>query len=433
MPPSTVQVNVDTSEASLAKVSLSIPPEEFEQEYKGALRKVSRNVTMKGFRPGKVPPALIEKRMGEQVQKDVMEEFVRRAYKQALDENDLSPLSHPRVPNEAMTRGEDGGFSLDFEISLKPKFELPEYKNQVIESELEPVLPEQVEATIEQLRRERATPEPVGDEGLGEQGMAVCDVAFLYEGEPVLERTGLRLGIHTPPPGVDPQAFEEALSGCRDEEVRECPVTLPEYIETEEARGKEGICRITVNEAYDLVPPSDEELWALLEVSDAEALETRIKEKLEEAAEKRERDRIEAALLDRLIEETDLALPAPMLEEQTEIRLRNLAEEMVRQGVPPETIKDQLEEQRETAREDAEKGMRALLIVEALGEKEGLLVTEDEINAELENIASRNETSVEEVRKYYVENGLIQQMSIELLERKVRRFLYDQAEIKEPS
>ena len=156
-------------------------------------------------------------------------------------------------------------------------------------------------------------------------------------------------------------------------------------------------------------------------------------QRLEEAAAQRERSRVEGALIDRLISETDLSLPEPMLEEQTQHRLNSLSSEMMRQGIPQEAIEQQLEEQRATAREEAEKGMRALLIVEALGDAEGLLVSNEELEEELVNIAARNDTSVDEVREYYVKNGLTQQMAIEILEKKVRSFLYEHAEIKDPS
>jgi len=428
-----VQLSVDTSEASLAKVSFTVPSDEFEKEYRGALLNAGRNVTLKGFRPGKVPLQVIEKRFGEQVLKDVMEHFVREAYQKAVEDKELKPLSHPRITNEEMARADDGSFGLDFEVSLKPAVTLPDYKGLIVESELEPVMAEQIEATLEQLRRERATPEPVGDAGLKEEGMAVCDVALMHGESAVLEREGLRLNAKMPLPGTDPEKFEEALLGAMDGDERECPVTLPESIEDEEARGQEGVCRISVREAFDMVPPEDEDLFTLLEVEDLDGLRAKVQERLEEAAVQRERERVEGALIDRMITETDLALPEPMLEDQIQHRLSSLANEMTRQGVPEEAIEQQLEEQKETAREEAEKGMRALLIVEALGDAEGLLVSNEELEEELVNIAARNNTSVEEVREYYVKNGLTQQMAIEILEKKVRSFLYEHAEIKDPS
>ena len=106
---------------------------------------------------------------------------------------------------------------------------------------------------------------------------------------------------------------------------------------------------------------------------------------------------------------------------------------MSEKGAPEEEIETQVEESRAAAREEAGKGLCALLIVETIGERENLLVTQEEMQAELESIAERNQTDVAEVQKYYSENNLGQQMAIELLERKVRRFLREHATVKVPS
>jgi trigger factor len=176
-----------------------------------------------------------------------------------------------------------------------------------------------------------------------------------------------------------------------------------------------------------MIPPTDEEVRTLVGVESEEELLGKVKEQLEEDAQKRETSRIESELLDRVLTETPFELPDAILEQQTHARLAQLHERMQAQGVPDEQIHEQTEEQRETAREEAEKGMRALLVVEALGKQEGLLVTDEELQAELVSIAERNNAEVDEVRKYYAENNLGQQMAIEILERKVRTFLRENA------
>ena len=134
-----------------------------------------------------------------------------------------------------------------------------------------------------------------------------------------------------------------------------------------------------------------------------------------------------------MIAGTEFELPEPLLEEQTDLRLRQLSSQMEQSGVEADKIEAEVEQQRPAAREEAEKGLRALLVVEAIGEKESLLVTNDEIEAELASIAERNDAPVEEVREYYMKNNLGQQMAVEVLERKVRTFLRESAKIEEPS
>lgn len=422
-----MELNVEKVGQAVAKVSFSVPAEEFAQEVTRGLRQAGRSVQLKGFRPGKVPAHVIEKRHGDQIRQEVRETFLRRAYQRAIEEEDLEPMAHPRIDRDDLALDESGALTAEFEIALRPTFELPDYRGYRFENRLQPVTDDDVTQAIQEVKRGRARPEPVGEDGLAEDGMILADVAFLHGEDVVFERESLRLSASTPPPGVEPEAFKNALLGANVDSVVELDVTLPVFLDNEEARGKPGKCRITVKQAFDMILPSDEEVRALIGAETEEELLTKVREQLEESAQKQETSRIESELLDRVLAETSFELPASILEQQTNARLAQLHERMRAQGVADEQIHEQREEQRETAREEAEKGMRALLVVEALGKKEGLLVTDGELQAELLSIAERNNAEVEEVRRYYAENNLGQQMAIEILERKVRTFLRESA------
>ena len=157
-----MEVTVENTGPSLAKVCFSVPAEEFEQEVEAGLREVGRKVRLKGFRPGKVPSKVVAKQYGEQIRREVAESFLRKAYSQAVEQEDLKPMSHPNVSPDDLQPAEDGSFTLELEVSLKPTIELPEYKGMGVESELEPVLEEQVEQVIADLRRQDSVPEPAG-------------------------------------------------------------------------------------------------------------------------------------------------------------------------------------------------------------------------------------------------------------------------------
>ncbi len=430
---SALQVEVEKVGSSLAKVKLSVPADEFEREISRGLKQVGSQVRMKGFRPGKVPLSVLKKHHGAQVLQQVRENFLRDAYTQAVKDESLKPLSHPKVDLESLTDEAGQGFDVDFEIALRPEIVLPEYKGLTIESELEPVMADGIQATIDDLRRQQSRPEPAGDAGLDEEGIVLCDVSFHHEEDSLMERENLRLSAKTPPPGVDAEAFEKAMLGAKDGDTIEVEALLPDTLEKESARGQQGTCRILVREAYRMLPPTEEELFAVAQVDSQEALQKLVKERMEEAHEERERVRVETALIDRLIADTDLELPEPIIEEQTQGRLQQLHKQLEEQGLEHDAIHAAMDEQRPTAREEAIKGLRALLIVETVGEKEGLLVTNEELEAELASIAERNNASVDEVRQYYSQQGLGQQMAIEILERKVRKFLHENADIRTPS
>ena len=433
--PTDLQLEVDTSTATIAKVAITVPADEFQKEVQSGLRHVSQHMNMKGFRPGKVPIAVLEKKFGDGVRRDVKEGFVQRGYGQAVEEHKLKPMAHPRLNPAEMDLAEDGSFVVEFEVPLRPEFDLPNYRGLSITSELEPVMDEQLDTTIDEIREQQSTPEAAGDDGIDEKGFVIANLAFMVGEDKVFDREGMRLNAMSVPPGVEAEAFAEGLKGAKEGDQLTFPMTVPDFVEDEDARGKEGTCALDVQQAMNLVPPTDEALFEMLgdEVNDMDQLRAFVSARLTEAAEERENNRQEAKLLEQVLEQCTFDLPQAMLDQQTEARLAQLAQEMASSGQSEEDVEKAKEEQRASAEAEAAKGLRALLVVETIGEKEELLVSNPDLEAELGAIAARNQTSIEEVKQYYEQNNLGQQLAIEILEKKVRRFLRENADIQTPA
>jgi trigger factor len=428
-----VQVTVEKTGPCQARVRFTVPGSEFHGAVARAVSQAGRTMNLKGFRPGHIPPQIVEKQFGKQIRADAMQHFVQQAVDQAIKENSLKVVGFQRVNLEQITVLEGADFTQQVEISLRPEITLGTYKGIALESELEPVTAREVEDAIANLKLQRSQPEPAGEEGLPADGMALAKVEWLSGSETVLSRDGIRLSPRTPPPGVEAAAFEKALTGAKDGETRECALTFPPEFDREDLRGKPGLCRVSVTQAYRMIPPTDQEIRELVGAADEAGLKTIVREKIGEAKLEREQQRLEGLLVDKLLEKHEFELPQMMVDEQTQARLNQLAQQMAQQNVPQDKIQAQLESQKDNAREAARKGCRALFLMQAVAEAEKLLVTQDDMKAEVQTIAARNNAKPEEVVEYYQKNGLLDQMAIELLERKVRRFLRENAVVKEPS
>lgn len=425
-----VQVTVERTQPCQARVSFTVPSAEFESEFKKALREFGQNVRMKGFRPGKVPPDVVKKLQGPQLRHEVAVRFVQKAYEQAVTENKLRPFQHPQLDiGEVLL---DVDFSRQFELNLRPEFELGQYKELEIESSLPPILDEEVEAAIEQARKNQAHPEPAGDEGLPADGMALAKVELLHQDAVVWSRDGLRLSPQAQIPGVDPKALETALVGKRDGEVAECPIHFPADFELEAARDQEGLCRITVTQAYRIILPSREELTKMIGAADDAELLKRAHEGLEKANVELENQRVEKELIERVIAAHQMELPPGMVEDQTKARLAQVRSELEQRGVSGDALEAEIEKQKAAAGEAAITGAKAYFLIERIAEAEKIQVSEAEMVAELRSIAQRNRTSFEEVRDFYQEKNLLQQLAMEILERKVRAFLRTSAKLIAP-
>jgi trigger factor len=282
------------------------------------------------------------------------------------------------------------------------------------------------------LKLQQAHPEPAGDDGLPVDGLALAKIEWVAGEEVVLARDGLRISPEAPTPGCEPTDFKKARLGATDGDTKEVPMTFPADFEKEALRGKSGVTRLTVTQAYKMVPPTDEDVRKLFGAVDDADLRVKVREKIEEAKIENEQARIERKLLEKLIADHAFELPAAMIDQQVEARLADVARELEAAGTPKDRIPEQMETQREAARKASEQGLRALFLVQTIAEKENLLVSREDMRAELESIAARNNATLEEVSEYYKKQNLFDQMAVEILERKVRRFLRESAQITEP-
>ena len=424
-----VEVTVEKTDPCTARIAFTVSPEEFDGEVARLLKQVGQQTRMKGYRPGKVPVAILERTHGKEVRHEARNRFLQKAYEQAVKDNELRPFTHPRIDlgEGELLAGQE--FKHEFEVSLRPDFELGEYKGLAVDDELTPVSDEEVEAAIDQAAKNQAHPEPAGEEGLPEDGMALCKIELVQDGEVVFERDGMRLGPKAQVPGVDPEAFEKALIGTVDGDVRELDLKFPDDFEVAAAAGKDGTCRITVTQAFKVITPTREELMELMGVEDDAEMKTKARESLEQANTDHEHRRQETALLDQLLEQRDMDLPTSMVEDQVAGRINALRNELEGQTLPEEKITEEVSVQEPQFRAEAVKGAKAYFLIEVIAEKEGLQVTQPELQAELKLIAQRNRSPLEEVQKYYQEENLIPQLALEIVERKVRMFLRENAKI----
>lgn len=427
-----MQVSVEKTGPCEAKISFTVPRDVFDREYQAALKASARGVKMKGFRPGKVPAKILEKEFGPQVQQKAVEHFLNQAYQKAVEENELKPVGHERIPLEQIDLEAGKDLEHSFEVSLAPTFEIAEYKGLEVTNEVEPVLDSEVEEAIADLKLQRSTPEAAGEEGIPEDGLALCKVIWTHDGEVVLDRDGVRLAPLAAPPGVDPEAFKEALLGAQNEQTFELAMTIPEDYTDEELRGKEATCTITVTEAYRMSPPEAEELWKLLEAESEEEFLGKARQHLEEVKQAQENGRQETALLEALIAKHDFDVPARMLEQQLEGRTNQLRQQLIQGGTPEAELEDKVAEQADQLQADTEKAVRALFLINVIAEQEAIAVENEDMVQEVQAIAQRHQAKVDDVVEYYKKNNLIQQMQLELLERKIRVFLRENAKIVEP-
>jgi trigger factor len=426
-----VQVTVEKLGSCQAKITFVVPSQDYHGAVQAQLKERAASANLKGFRPGKVPVQVIEKQFGPQVRSETIEKFVQQAFHEAVQQHSLKVVGFQKVNLDELVNLPHGtDLSTGFEVSLRPEITLGNYIGLTITNELTPVTEQEIEQAIQNVKVQNSHPEAAGDEGLPENGIALAKIEWLVNGETVLNADGHRVTPAQPTPGVDEAAWKAAIVGAKNGDVREVAMTVPDTFNKEEHRGKAGLTRVTVKEAYKLVPPSDEDIHKMANVDSDAALKDFVKQQLTQQKELQEMNRAETALLQILIESHAFDLPQMMVQEQARSRLMQMEQQLRQQQAPEEVVRQQVEANRDASLKAAEHGLRALFLVQAVGEKEQLLVTKEDMEAELRSIAARNNAKLEEVGKWYQENNGFDQLAIEILERKVRKFLGEKATVK---
>ncbi|MDF1798634.1 MAG: trigger factor [Planctomycetota bacterium] len=426
-----MEATFETIDTCEVVVTVSVPADEFNAELNSNFARLAQNVKMKGFRPGKVPKSVIEKHHGEQLRSETQQHFVNQGLQQAVSEGELRPVGQPRLAQDDLEVAEGGGFTCKVGLSLRPTYELGEYKGLTIEAPKVEVTDDEVDEAITGLREGQARPEPAGDGGCAEDGMALGKIELLSGENVLMAREGMRLSPQTVPPGLHEEPYKAAMIGSKDGDVLDVPMTFPDDFQPEELRGTEGLCRITVAQVFDMQRPTDEDLMKLLKVDDMDAMKERVREDIQRHKENQRNQQIELNLLEKLIEMHDIEIPARLLADQIANRKMSAQQQMAGQGASEEEIAAELEQNESNFETEAIHNTKALFLLEDLAQAEGIQVQNEDVARKFQEIAQRNQTSVEEVQKYYSENNLINQLAMEILEIKVRAFLRENAEITE--
>ena len=386
-----------------AKLTFVIPAEQFDEAMQKSYLKNRGRINVPGFRKGKAPRKLIESMYGEGIFYDDAFEFVfPAAYEEAVTAENLQVVSRPEVDVQEIAAGTDLKFTA--EVYVRPDVLLGEYKNLTVEIEKQAVTDEMIDARIEQDRQKNAR---VIDktEGTVEEGDTVnLDYAgsvdgVAFEGGTAQGQT-LKIGSHQFIPG-----FEEQMVGMAIGEEKDLDVTFPTEYHAAELAGKAAVFHVKVNsiQATELPELDDDFAADVSEFTTFADYRTGIVEELNERAEKNNKVAAENALVEKAVENTEIDVPASMIETECENILREMEMRMMYQGLRMEDYLkytgQTIEDMKSAYANEAEKRVKIELTLEAIRKAEGIEPTEEEVNAQIAEQAARMGQTAEELEK----------------------------------
>ncbi|MCP4868301.1 MAG: trigger factor [Proteobacteria bacterium] len=396
-----------------------------------AYRNLSKQVNMKGFRPGKVPRKVLERRFGRHIQGEVAGGVISDAFDTAMEEHGLTPVSQPIVDQGTMEKGVDYAFSVTVEI--KPDLELDGWKGVSVEWESVNVTDEEVDAELQGMLQRAATVE-AADEGhvLAEGDMAILDGSFtLPEGEP-RELKGLMVlaGQATGMPSAD--WLKDHVVGMKIGDTKTEAITPPAESLGEEFEGSEGSLEITISEIkVQKLPELDDDFAQDVGHDTLDLLKADTRFKMEEQGGNHARGHAATCAIRKVLEVNEFDVPQGLVRAQAEAQLREQFQQFARQGLQMQlpTLDSLPEAAQNRFMGEAEFAVKQSLVLEAIAKAEGLEITDDDVDERIAAMAEEIGQHPAAIKGLLLKNNGMDGLKDRLLEEKALDALLENAEV----
>ena len=399
-----MSVQVEKLEKNMAKLTVEVSQEQFQDAMKKAFNKNKNRFNIPGFRRGKAPMSMIEKMYGEGVfYEDAADEAINATCMDAMNESGLDIVSRPEVTVEQI--GKDKPFIYSALVAVKPEVTLGEYKGVEVQKADAEVTDADVEAELKRVQDQNARLVTVEDRPVADGDQTVIDFEGYVDGETFdggsAEDFQLTIGSHA---FID--TFEEQLIGKNIGEECEVNVTFPTEYHAKELAGKPAMFKVTVKEIkVKELPELDDEFAS--EVSEFETLDEYkedINAKLSERKQKAAASENENRVVDKVVENASMEIPDRMLDGQIDNMVQEMARNMESQGLSMDLYLKYTgmtsEQIREQMRPQAEKRIKTRLTLEAVVKAENIQVSDERLDEEIKKLADNYKMEADKLKEY---------------------------------
>ena len=429
-----MEVNIETVAACKKKVSITIPREVIDAKFNERFKELEREAQIPGFRPGRAPRRLVEKRFRDAVTEEVRAKLVSEALEEAMKKEDLDVLGEPDVDPNAVEMPEGGPMTFSIEVEVRPEFELPEYAGIPIRVARPTVGDEDVARSLERLRESHGKLEPVEKGGKAKENDLVTGDLIIRAGDvTVVERRSAQLPVAAVAvEGIRLDGLPKMLKGAKAGETKTATITIGKEAKREDVRGKEAEVSLKIESLSRVAMPDDEALLKELDYENLEALRAALKRQLESQAETVYQRAQEEAVQNWLVETIAFELPADLAQRQADQLLRRHLVNLQYRGVPAEEMEQRLEEIKSASTDQAGRDLKLHFILDKIARKEKIEVTDAEVDARVRFIAAQYGRREDRVREEMAGRGGLDSLRSQIFEDKVLRMLIDKAKIEAP-
>jgi len=388
-----------------------------------------------GFRKGRAPRRLLEKRFGKETAETVKLKLLADASEAAIKDSNLNALREPDFDFEKIELPAEGPIKFDFEVEVRPEFDLPQLEDiPITRSKLE-VTDEQIGREIEQLRKWSGvwTPRETGAAELDDQ--IIAD-AILKQVETEEQEKLDNIEVYVRPNGfvgaVPVEKLDDLLIGAKAGDTRQTTVDVPKTFFREDYRGKKVDIRISIKDIKWLKPAAlDENFLKRLDVEDENELREKIRDTLQTRLEEQVRTEMTEQIYTYLLDNTEFDLPLDIVAEQSTSLLQRQYSSLLMRGLSREQLDEQMAQLQAGSEQQAKQQLKTFFIMDKIADKLEIEVSEEEINGHIAQLAIQQGQRPERMREQMLRDGSLAQFRLQVREGKCTAKLLESAKITE--
>ncbi len=421
----------NTENKNEVKLSFTIEAEKFDEAMKKVYVKTAKYFTIPGFRKGKAPMQMVEKKYGSEIfNEDTFNELVPNIYETAIKENNIQAVSNPNIDITQIGKGKDLIFTAT--VQVKPEVELGKYKGIELKKIEYTVSDQEIEHELKHMAEHNARLITIEDRPVEKGDITVIDFEGFVDNVPFeggkAEKHELEIGSNTFIPG-----FEDQIIGMKLEEEKDINVTFPKEYFSKELAGKPAVFKVKLHEKKKKELPKIDDEFAkdVSEFETLEELKNSIKEKKQKENEERAKYETEEAAIKTVCENVKLDIPSGMIDSEIDHMMKDMEQRLQYQGLSlkqyfsfsgktESQVKDEMKEQ-------AEQSVKSRLVIEAIIKAEDIKPEEKEVEEKLKEMAkSYGKTEEEMAKNEYIKEYIENNMKFE----KAIKFIIENAKIK---
>ena len=432
-------INLEKLPDCKALLRIEFPSEDTRAERNQIIKLFSKQAKIPGFRPGKTPANVIEKRFKSEIENEFEDRIVRKAIQKNNEENKIDIINIKEIRDQS--HNSDGTYTATIELIVAPDFELTDYKGIEVTVPKTDVTDEQLEESLSQIRERFAHYEDVKDRGIQMGDFVVINYKGSVDGKAVGEvlplapatlaqNTGfwLKMDENSFLPG-----FCTPLIGLKENDTKSVIVTIPDDYEAEELRGQSLDYEVEIVEIKEQrLPELDDEFAEKIEPGKTlDQLKETLREQMQEQRKGYRQEMITNQILSKINSELEFELPQEIVMRETQSRVNDIFNSNTERGVSEEELVEHQEQIIESAGEQANNSVKTSFILEQIAEKEKIEVGQEEVLNRVNEIAARQKTSVKNLTKQLQKKNGFGRIINGLKIQKTLEFLRDSAVIKE--